>query len=345
MGLSDMLSNGVETATVDTVQPIPGLETSVDSPAPAAPSAQDEAPLDSAAVERMAFAPVEKPVEQGIQAPQETEQVTQPNEETQKDENYGRGANKRIRELVAERNEERVTRERAQAEFQKQMQQMQMQIAQQQAEYQRHQMDLENRRLQMLEEEKRAREEAGLSEVEKARRKFLSDAQKEALQGIAPEIDALKQELQQERQWRDELTKRATARAKFARIDAMGKEVLEKDLLAGYAPDDAAALKEPMEELLHAFAGAYKQYPNQIAPQFKQFLQKWYAAESRKLSKTAGAKIAQSQTVPQPLPAAKAGAGASQTQWPSLADLKANGIASHPEWIRAGYPKLAKKAG
>jgi hypothetical protein len=343
MGLLDMLSNGVETATADTVQPIPGLETSVDSPAPTNSSAHDEAPLDSAAVERMVFAPVEQPVDQGIQAPQETEQVTQ--SEEAKDENYGRGANKRIRELVAERNEERQARERAQAEFQKQMQQMQMQITQQQAEYQRHQMELESRRLQMFEEEKRAREEAGLSEVEKARRKFLSDAQKEALQGIAPEIDALKQELQQERQWRDELTKRATARAKFARIDAMGKEVLEKDLLAGYAPDDAAALKEPMEELLHAFAGAYKQYPNQIAPQFKQFLQKWYAAESKRLSKTAGAKIAQSQTVPQPLPAAKAGAGSSQTQWPTLADLKANGIASHPEWIRAGYPKLAKKAG
>jgi len=79
-----------------------------------------------------------------------------------------------------------------------------------------------------------------------------------------------------------------------------------------------------------------------VAPQFKQFLQKWYAAESRKLSRSAGAKIAQSQAVSAPLPAAKTTAGASQTNWPSLVDLKKSGHENHLAWIRAGSPVLRK---
>lgn len=343
MNLQGMLDSGVETATAEAAQnyavvnDIAG-ETVAESTLPNAPGS--EPVLDSANIERAAFVAVEKPVEAGVQAPQET--VAEQVEKQAGEENYGRGANKRIRDLVAERNETRDMLAKQQAEFQRQMQQMQMQIASQQAAYQKHQMELEERRMKALESDRIAREEAGLSEVEKARRNFLRDAQKEALQGIAPEIDALKKQLEGERQWREQLTAKAEQKARFAKIDAMGREVLEKELLAGYTPEEAAQLKEPMEEMLHAFAGAYKQYPQQVAPRFQQFLQKWYAAESRKLSRSAGAKIAQSQAVSAPLPAAKTTAGASQTNWPSLVDLKKSGHENHLAWIRAGSPGLKK---
>ena len=340
--MASVFDDGVETATAESLQSYDivnaaaeeAVENSTLANAPG-----DDSVMDSAAVEKAMM--VAKPAEVGTQAAQEAtpEQVAQ--EAAQKEEQqYGRGANKRIRDLVAERNETRQAMAAQQAQFTQQMQQMQMQVQQQQAEYQRHQMELENRRLSMLESERAAREEAGLSEVEKARRKFLSDAQKEALQGIAPEIEALKQQLGQERQWRDELTRRAEQRSRFAKIDAMGKEVLEKDLLNGYDPADAAKLKEPMEEMLHAFAGAYKEYPNQVAPRFKQFLQQWYAAESKRISKTAGARLAQGQLVPTPLPAAKTTGGAAQGNWPSIGDLKRADYDNHVAWMRAGSPQI-----
>lgn len=251
----------------------------------------------------------------------------------------GSRSQQRIQQLVQERNAER---ERA-ARLEMQFAETQKQIAAQQAEFQRQQLAIEERRLKMQEDERRLREEAMLPDVEKAKRKFLSEAEVKAEERLSPRLQALEQELLKERQWREQLTAQADQQARFQKIDQMGKQVLDGQLLKDYTPEERATLAEPMEEMLHAFSGAYKAYPNQVAPKFQEFLNKWFVAEAHRRSRTVGAKVAQTKAAPAPLPNSR-GASSNGAETPfsavKLDQLRRNGFDSHVAWFRAGRPAL-----
>jgi hypothetical protein len=179
--------------------------------------------------------------------------------------------------------------------------------------------------------------------VEKARRSFLKDAAAQAKADLAremlPELAAVKEELARERAIREESRKEAERQQRYQAFSAQAQRALDNELLAGFEPARAAKLKEPLEEMLYSFSGAYGVTPEQAAPAFKALLNEYAAAQMRKTSQVGGAAIARNQALPSSIPSGRTGVSPQRAS-PSEAQLKANGYQDHIAWAARGYPSL-----
>jgi hypothetical protein len=297
----------------------------------------DEPPMDSALLDQAVvegFA-----ASQNGKAQEEAQAQTQPAvKQDQQPQGRNRAA-ERIQEVIKQRNAERDARMQMEARLQA------IEARNQAIETQR--LELEQQRFAAEQAQRTRFEESQLSETERAKRAFLREAQNESRTAMMqdPAMQQLLAEVQESRHFRQQLVERAQQRARFQKIDQMGKQVLEQELLAGYDPEDRVALSDPMEEMLHAFAGAYRAYPNDpvIRQRFEQFKTALVRAENRKAQRTTGHAVARSQAVPSPLPQSRGAQAQPTAQSADLNQLKRNGFENHIQWYRAGSPPLRKK--
>lgn len=316
-----------------------------ESPAPASMSSEEvqsqipeEMPLDSASIEKMLSArtPAKAPVEaQEVEAEPEVEE--KPKEKPSKKLSPSQ---ERIVALIAERNEARAEA----ARIASQVAAIQAQQAAQQAEFQKQQLALEQRRLDLMEQARREEEDAKLTDVDKARRKFLADSRAEALKEIAPELAELKAwkaQAEAEKQAAKEAAEQAQRNDHFK---GQAQAVLDKVLLKDFTPEEQKNLGSGMEEMLYSFSGAFGVDPVRAAPVFKTFLNNYVKAENARLSRVSGTKVAASRAAPKPVPAARPGGTPAAVKWPTLAQLRAGdgrrSFDNHVQWMGAGAPAL-----
>lgn len=336
MGLGDMIS-GAETLTAENASTavLPGLsaDTVESMPTPSAPPV-NEASIDSNVLDA-AVAQAQTAFQEA--APEQAAPEVAPEEKP------SRGLNERVQQVISQRNEARDELARQQLIFQQQMATMQQQIAQQNQKFQEQQLALEQRRVEMMEARAREEEEAGLSDVERARRAFLKDASERAKadvrKEVLPEVEALKAQLEEERRYRTEAQKQAERSQRYSHYTQQATSAIDTTLLSGFDQDTAKSLRDPMEELLLTMSGAYGITPQQAAPALKQMLTKYTQAEMRRVSSTAGAKVAQSQGLPSALPQGRSGVAA-QAPAPTLANLRKHGFDNHIQWVARGRPAL-----
>jgi hypothetical protein len=297
----------------------------------------EELPLDSAAIERMLSARAPKePVEAAEAAPEELEE---PKAEEKGKDGKRRPSQERIVRLIAERNQARAETARVAA----QVAEVQRQMASQTAEFQKSLLDLERRRTDAFERARQEQEEAGLSEVEKARRKFRNDTKADAIKELSPELAALRERVEAFEAKEKQAEEAAIQAQRNEHFRTQAQAVLDRYLLNGFTPEEQKTLGSGMEEMLYTFSGTFGVDPVRAAPVFKQFLSSYVKAENARLSRVSGTKVAASRQAPKPVPAARPG-GTPAVKWPTMAQLhKGDGkrtFDNHVQWMGAGAPTL-----
>lgn len=247
-------------------------------------------------------------------------------------------AQQRIQQIIAERNEERKQRE----VLQSQLIAAQTEQNRLNAEFQKRQLDMEQRRFEMAQARDRAEAEANLSDVDRARAKFLADAAKTAREELRkemePELKALREHQEQDKQARAQAQAQADTAQRLQYFQSRAEQALTSEIMKGYAPEDVSSLKDEMEEMLYSFAGAFGADPVDIAPKFKQFISKVVKAENKKVSRTAATTIAKSQGTVAPLPAGRTSNGTQAL--PTMAQLKKAGFDNYVQWRGRGAPAV-----
>jgi hypothetical protein len=249
-------------------------------------------------------------------------------------------AQARIRQVISEKK----ALEAQLAQYQQQALQSAQAQADRQAEFQAKQLEMEQKRFAMLEARQRQEEEASLSETERARRGFLSEAalkaREELRRELMPELEALKAKDAARDQAEAQYRQQAEAAQRLNYFQQQAKQVLSNDLLKGFEPTEQTALGEKMEEMLYAYAGAYGLDPVKAAPEFKAFLSSYFKAEAKRVSRSAVSTVAKSQSTQAPLPQGRPGQGVQSTK-PPLSVLRKYGINDYVEYnVRAAKGTL-----
>lgn len=307
------------------------------------PEVTGELPLDSAAIERAIanLAKPKAPAPEQVETPEAEEEVQEAKPKKMSP------SQERIVALIAERNRANE----AATQMAAQMAAIQESSQKQQAEYQRQQLEFERRRFEMMDAARREQEESRLSDVEKARRQFLRESKDEAKREMTPELQAMREEIQQLRAEKQAEKEAAEQNSRLAQFKNQANSVLNGVLLKGYTQEEQQALGSGMEEMLYSFSGAFGVDPVRAAPVFKQFLDRYVKAENSRVSRTAGAKVAESRQAPRPVPSARtaggsaSGAGPGPAGWPSMKQLYKGSVDgrtfdNHVQWIAAGKPAL-----
>lgn len=269
--------------------------------------------LDSAAIERLMS------VKPAAAAPAEV--VEEPVEEPKPEEKKAKltPAQARIAQLISQRE----ARDAHIAEITAQNVTIQREMQAQQAKFQEAQLALERQRIAMMERARDKEEEAQLSDIEKAKRAFLKEAQDSAKRELSPELKVLQDKLATFEQERETARQAAEQNQRNEYFRQQAQSVLGGVLLKGFEAEEQQSLGPSMEEMLYTFSGAFGVDPMRAAPVFKQFLDKYVKAENSRLARSAGSKVAESRQAPRAVPQARATGGAPRALAGnvSLADL------------------------
>lgn len=248
---------------------------------------------------------------------------------------------KRVQGLINERKQLEQAMQQRDAYYQNQLQHLQSQLAAQQEAQQRQQDELLRKQLDLLERRAREEEDAKLSDVERARRKFLAEAEERAMSRLRPEIEEAKQKAAQVEAFLAAQREQAEQQARVSKWAREIQQTLESQVLKGFDTTEAKSLSGEAEEMVAAYAGAYGISPAEAAVKLQDFLRRYSKAEMKRISKSAGSKVAQSQAAPKPLPAGRAGS-ASVSRVPTLGELRAAGFEDHIAWRRHGSPPVSR---
>lgn len=251
---------------------------------------------------------------------------------------------KRVQALVAEKNAAREELARERESFRQREATLSAQQASQQSELQRQQVAYQQEQLDILRRREAMEEDAALEPQERARRKFLAEAAELAEQRMSPKLQSQDEVIRQLVAERQQMQQAMQQKQRLDRVAQETGNVLSSQVFNRYDPADVPAVKDKVEEMFMALCAAYGQTPAQMAPQFNDLMKAVTRAEMKAVSRAAGAKVSQSQQMPKVASTSKTnGSSAGAISWPSYADLRANGISSHPEWLRKGRPTLAKR--
>lgn len=242
-----------------------------------------------------------------------------------------RGAQARIRTLARERNE-------LKQQLQTQQQQVQQWAYQQQqaAQSQMHELQRQNeimqRQLELLTKKETAQEEATLSPLERLKR----EAAQQALQSLSPEIKVLKEQLEQERQFRAQAQQAAQSKARLDKYDREVKAAT-RQAFPEYA-DAPVAEVEALEQSILAYVAATGKPVAQAAGDFRKLQEGYYKRKLKQRTVTSGNKVKKTQaTVRAPVGTKK---GAKGTPRPSMSALIAGGYDDYISWRNDGMPAL-----
>lgn len=336
-GMEDVFDQGVETLTESNANQV---QVAAETTAPSnEPTPMSDA-LDSAVIERAMVVQAQPQEAAPEQAAEGAEEETRdaPSETPEVPETPRTRAEKRIKQLVEARNAANDRAAKAEQMAAQRAQELEQRIFQMQAQFQQKQLEIEQRRLQMEEARHFKEEEATLSDVEKARRQFANQVVGEAERKLQDRLGALEQELMQHRQWQQQLKQNAEQRMRMQRVEQDSSQALDT-LLNEYDESMRGELREPLEEMFHTYAGAFRMWPTEAVPRFKEFIAKLHRAENSRLAKTGGAKVAAGQRVVRSAPTAAPGTSAS-AKFPAWNKLQAAGYSTYGEWIKAGSKPL-----
>jgi hypothetical protein len=292
--------------------------------------------MDSGVVERalQGVPGVEEVVQEATGEEDETPEVIDSDPGEKKVSPYS----KRVQKLVSERNAEREARLQERQQFERERAQYQAQ--QRNEAYQAEQLAYQRAQYEMMQAQRLAADEANLSDVERARRKFATEIREDFRREMSPEWEQTRQELEQLKAERAQMRQAFETKQRLDRIEAEQQSVLNNQLFKKYDPADVTAMKDEYEEMFAAYCAAFRMRPEEAAPRFAQFANRVARAEMKATSKANGSKVAQSRAVPAPVPGGKAGGVAGGIQWPALDKLRAKGIESHVDWLKRGRPAV-----
>lgn len=247
-----------------------------------------------------------------------------------------RGAQKRIKELVQQRNEVREQMSAMQAQYQQQMQQVQAQMqqqanAQQQALAQ--QNELLQRQLQMAEAKRQAEVEESLTPMEQLKRDIQRETLAQAQQGWQSQYQQLQGQFEAQQQAQQEAQVQAEKQARYQYYDNQSREVLKTQIFEGYEDTETKDIEAPMQEMLLSYCAAFGLEPKDAAPRFKKLLDAHVNAKLKARSAVSGKKVAASRKVTKSAQPGRKPAGG--TAKPSWAELKEQGFEDYLEWQAA----------
>ena len=244
-------------------------------------------------------------------------------------------AEKRVRESVARAKAAESKLQEVQAQYQQQYQamhqQMQAQVAAQTQALQE-QLNLQRYQLQQAEYKREQEELANLSPGQKLEREWLEKAR--GL--VAPEVQAIRQELEQERAQRQEVFRRAKANNDLQQWKTQAGEAAKKVVFDGFDDTTLSKLGPKAQEVLLTWHAASGEDISKSAQSLKAFLEDYHRARLASVSRNSGAKIKQSQATPKVAQGSKVSAGGSAK--PSPSQLRAMGYSDAFEWRKAGAP-------
>lgn len=256
----------------------------------------------------------------------------------------GTRAQRRIQALAREKKElqERVAQTNALYE-----RQLQASLAQAKLESERElaavksQQAVLQKQLEMLTSH-REEDTSNLSPMEIYKRQILKEAEartKNSLKGEFDEqLDAVKKQLAEERQYREAFKQEADRRELFQKYNKLTEKAREEILFKDAEPDFKRAWGSAADELVLTYAAAFGLEPEEAAPQLKKFLDAYSHMDIARRTKTSGAKLKQSRQIPNTAGAGRRQAGG--TPMPTLSALRKAGFSNHIQWMRAGEPAL-----
>jgi len=205
-----------------------------------------------------------------------------------------KGAQKRIRQLVEERNTVADELRASRAESQRALQAMQYQFQQQQQAMQERYEQIEREKYHVEAERREQEAYAKMSLAEQL--KF--DAVKRARGEMAPEMQAMEQRFQAELQRRDNAARQAQEQWKrqerIAKLDREATDAMSSVLFRDVDPADVATVKDDFMDIFLAYAGGKGEYPKDAAPKFRKVLERVALAYTKSKSKASKAQVEKS---------------------------------------------------
>lgn len=286
------------------------------------------------------------------------EEVEDEEEEDEEDEESSeeespppKGAQKRIQDLVAQRNEEREARAKQEQYFQQQLQQQQQMLQQmqwqaQQAEAERQrQIEFQEEQIRLLSarDEKEALEK--MDPVARYEKELVDRAYKRAEGTFRTELDELKGQLETERAQRAQAAQQhrenIERQQRYNSYDSQATAVIERDF--PQAVDDPE-LSEMLKEGLLTLSASYGVLPEQAASRFQNLAQKLAGNYAKTASKEKGKRVKEARK----LPGSKRRRGSSSDDagglaWkkaPPMSKLREAGFNDPFDWREAGAPDL-----
>jgi hypothetical protein len=239
------------------------------------------------------------------------------------------GAQKRIQQLVSQKNELKEELAGQQAAMQQQLAQMQQQMAQQAAQQnQALQQQLYLAQQQAEAQARMAREEAERQAYEKMTpleqhqqdtvRRANMEAESRMEQLINQQVGPLRQQLEQAEQARLAAEEKIAAQQRRTRMQTLANSALDEVVYQGFDQEVAQPLKADTEEMLYAYCAAFGEYPNEAAPKFKKFMDNYAKAWVKTRAKVAKKPVQAAKKVPaQPRRQASQG-GLDMPSWDEL---------------------------
>jgi len=254
----------------------------------------------------------------------------------------GTKANKRIQALVKERNGLQQQMQQRDQHYQQQFAAMQQQLAEQKtgdSKAVQEQLELQRRQFELMQKRSEAEAQEDLTPMEEYRRNLLKEATEKAGSKLSPEVEALKQKLDNMEAQRQQEVEEAQKQQRYTYYNQQTQVARNDVLLKDFAPDRAKQLAEPMDEMLLAFCGAFGIEPGVAAPQFKKYLDLYVQGSLETRARGGGQKIRKGRAVPQSAPSGKRSVKGGN-KFPTPQVLRKAGFDNALDWIAAGEPVI-----
>lgn len=241
---------------------------------------------------------------------------------------------KRVQGLIAEREAIKGQALEMQRSYAVQMAQFKAEAEAARREAQEAKDSFLKRQMEIFERQAAQQEDAKLSDVERARRKFVAELKQELSPdvGSKSELEATRKELAEVKNWITQARAQAEQAQRVQNYERQINGSLDTVVFTGFDAADVTELKDEAGEMLAAYTGAFGLSAQEAAAKFKAFQTKFARALYKSISKQQGGqKVAQSRAMPQALPAGRSGAAVAPNKAPTLEQVR-----------KAGYPDLIK---
>lgn len=291
-------------------------------------------------------------------AEEAAEEAKKETPEEEPDPQLGQRAQKRIQSLAAEKNKltEELVATRTQVQQWQQQQQQYLQQMQSQYNQQLQQMRTQMQAAEQAAAAERARiaklseakEEEGLSELEKYERRLLRQAAQQAESLSKQQVAAIQKQLEAERAERARAQKDAERKQRYDHWMNETQRARQTTLFNGFDEADVKDLAEPGDELILTWASAFGEQPEVAAKALRAFADKYADARAKARAKAGKTTPAPKRGLPQSAAKAAVPEQATTKRQTSLPQasremLHANGYGNYWQWQQAGFPVLKKQ--
>lgn len=273
-----------------------------------------------------------------------------------------RGAQKRIRDLIAQRNEAQLQAQQMQAEFNQQTRAMlQQQAAQMQQQFQhqaaqmQEQLQIQQRQLEMLQGNRQEEAEKDLPFVERFKLQTIREARAAVAEERSQELAALRAEFDAYRQQQEQAAAAAESRARYEYFGRQTDRAMREVLFEGLPDEFVAEHGAEFRDALLSIVASKNVDPIDAAKYLRRTFDLTHAARLQSPAKRQAApQRGPDGKFQKQKPAAKRGAQsvpptpapgrrvAKDNRRPSWDQLQAAGYHDYVEWMEDGSPIISK---